>query len=302
VKFAITPNALAIIKLQEDASKPAGDAAPPPVPPGGNPAEKPEKPEKPGEAGPKKTSTLPGQERQGAAPAWEPTVGSLPVPSPNNPGVGISKPIPLPPQGSGSPVAPLASDRIAEGAGVPRPPKIEIPGKGAPKPELPLAGDPTPVPSCALFGKHLMNFALRDLNGQPWEYRKQKRGKLVLLDFWSTACVPCLHAIPELRRLKERYGPHGLEIIGIAYENGGTPQEQARRVREAAARHKIDYTLLLGAGNQCPVLVQFGVQRYPTLVLISENGWIIWEHPRNQLESHHLSEMERTIQRWLRLN
>jgi thiol-disulfide isomerase/thioredoxin len=152
-----------------------------------------------------------------------------------------------------------------------------------------------------LVGKQLVNFALYDLNGQPWEYRTQKRGKLVLLDFWSTDCLPCRRAIPDLRGLKALHGSKGLEIVGIAYENSGTPQDQAKRVAAFAAKNGMDYTLLLGSGRQCPVQTQFGVRAYPSLVLVGQNGWILWRH-EGAMEPQKLAELDRTIRYWLLRN
>src|SRR5207244_12210738 len=79
----------------------------------------------------------------------------------------------------------------------------------------PLAGPATQVPSCILTGKQLHNFALRGLDGRPWEYR-QHQGRLVLLVFWETTCMPCRAAIPYLKIFQNFYGPKGLEIIAIA--------------------------------------------------------------------------------------
>jgi thiol-disulfide isomerase/thioredoxin len=147
----------------------------------------------------------------------------------------------------------------------------------------------------------LVGFALYDLDGRVWEYRKQRRGKLMLIDFWSTSCVPCLQTLPYLRQLQDRYGSLGLEVAGIAYEDRGTLPEQARRVRGAAQQYKVNYTLLLGGGADCPIKAQFGVRAYPTLLLVDQNGWILWRH-EGRLEQHHFIEMERRIGLWLGTN
>src|SRR5205823_9687359 len=102
------------------------------------------------------------------------------------------------------------------------PPKVEIapwaPPRSASQPPgespAPLVSTqpdfgPTRVPSCILTGETLHNFALNDLSGQPWEFRSH-RGRVVLIDFWGTWCLPCLQSIPHLRILQDRYGPYGL--------------------------------------------------------------------------------------------
>jgi thiol-disulfide isomerase/thioredoxin len=132
------------------------------------------------------------------------------------------------------------------------------------------------VPSCVLVGKKLDNFALLDISLSTWEY-KTTRHKLMLLDFWMTNCPPCRDAIYTLKMLQDKYGPQGLEVVGIAYEEG-SPAEQARRVTDTAMYFKTNYQLLLGGGKQCPLKRSFQVQQLPTLVLIDESGTIVWRH------------------------
>jgi thiol-disulfide isomerase/thioredoxin len=162
------------------------------------------------------------------------------------------------------------------------------------------AGLPTPsvrVPSCVKTGRQLDNYALNDLNGQPWEYRNH-RGKVVLLDFWGTWCPPCLAAIPHLKSLQQQYGPYGLEVIGIDYERSGTFIEQIRKVENVRDRLNINYRLLLGTDmRSCPVKTQFGVENFPTLVLLDANNRVIWQ--KEGLDTYKLQELEVLIRQQL---
>jgi cytochrome c biogenesis protein CcmG/thiol:disulfide interchange protein DsbE len=45
-------------------------------------------------------------------------------------------------------------------------------------------------------------------------------GKVVLVHFWATFCVPCLHEMPGLENLWQEYREHGLVIVGIAADRG----------------------------------------------------------------------------------
>ena len=46
------------------------------------------------------------------------------------------------------------------------------------------------------------------------------RGKVVLVHFWATFCVPCLHEMPALEALWQAYRDQGLVILGIAADRG----------------------------------------------------------------------------------
>jgi hypothetical protein len=90
--------------------------------------------------------------------------------------------------------------------------------------------------------------------------------------------------------LQQSYGPHGLQIIGIAHEQGPL-DEAVSRIRGARGRYNINYTTIVsGTSPQpCPVMAQFQISRFPTMVLLDETGTIIWRKegvldPQSQLE------------------
>jgi thiol-disulfide isomerase/thioredoxin len=154
----------------------------------------------------------------------------------------------------------------------------------------------TRVPSCVLVGRQLHNFALYDLNGQPWEFR-QRRGRLVLLDFWGSWCLYCVQAIPHLNGLQQQFGPRGLEVIGIAYEDG-MPQERVHKVERVCRARQVNYRVLMGGDRTtCPVRTQFAVSAWPTLVLLDEEGQILWRG--EGLNSQQIQELELLIRRRL---
>ena len=204
----------------------------------------------------------------------------------------------------------------------PEAPKVFVPGPGdslppapprtpreeerpPPKPEPeptttdPVPGAPTPVPSCILIGKKLENFALFDLEGKPWEFRKERKGRLVLLQFWSSTNPESLQGLRNLRDLQATYGTFGLQVIGIAYEEGPWVQ-QVQNVRSARGRHVLNYVTLLGGGGQgsCPVRDQFAVEKLPELVLVGEDGQIVWRS-RGAPDADRLTELRLEIKKRL---
>ncbi len=248
------------------------------------------------------------------------TPGTPDVPAPPWPSPGPQPPAPVWPDDKGPPNTgdpkrpaglgmPVKTDDPAPPTAPPvRPDRVisinpqvpSTPPAGEKPPESPapsLTPDvPAPVPSCALTGNTLANFALYDLSGQPWEFR-QHRARLTLLDFWGTWCTGCLHALPHLKILQERYANYGLQVVGIAYEDGPLP-EQVQKVDRIRKRYSITYQLLLGGESKtCPVRQQFDVRAFPTLVLVDETGRILW---RGQgLDPQKLNELEMLIRQKL---
>ncbi len=83
-------------------------------------------------------------------------------------------------------------------------------------------------------------FALKDLRGKTVTLENFK-GKIVLLNFWATWCVPCRAEMPELIKLQTEYAAQGLQIVGITYE-----PEKPLIVSRVARTRKINYPLLFG--------------------------------------------------------
>jgi thiol-disulfide isomerase/thioredoxin len=175
-----------------------------------------------------------------------------------------------------SPVSPARPDQFAETAH-PRPPTASVPGPLGPAPGTPGAFAPAPAGPVAVVAQNRVQYlALPDADGRPWDFT-QRRGRLVLFDFWGTWCGPCLRAIPDLVRLQSSYGPRGLEVVGIACEKG-TPADAARRVQDI--RRKIpgvNYRMLLSDdATRGAVQSQFRIDRFPTLILVDADGTVLW--------------------------
>jgi thiol-disulfide isomerase/thioredoxin len=44
---------------------------------------------------------------------------------------------------------------------------------------------------------------------------REYHGKVVVLDFWASWCVPCRRSFPWMNNMQEKYGDEGLVIIGV---------------------------------------------------------------------------------------
>lgn len=62
------------------------------------------------------------------------------------------------------------------------------------------------------------SFSLKDMSGKKWTLR-DLRGKVVLVNFWATWCLPCRFEFPELEALHKRFHDQGLVVLAISDED-----------------------------------------------------------------------------------
>jgi len=98
------------------------------------------------------------------------------------------------------------------------------------------------------------------------------RGRFVLLDFWTYCCINCMHILPELHKLEQAW-PKNLVVIGVHSAKFSTEQ-QTPDILAAVERYKIEHPVINDARHE--LWDAFGVQAWPTLVLIDPEGSVVW--------------------------
>ena len=100
------------------------------------------------------------------------------------------------------------------------------------------------------------------------------RGKFVLLDFWTMGCINCMHILPELRKLEKAW-PNELVVIGV-HSGKFADEKKTENIKEAVQRLRIEHPVVNDA--QMVVWNSFGIQAWPSLVLIDPEGYAVWGH------------------------
>jgi peroxiredoxin len=94
---------------------------------------------------------------------------------------------------------------------------------------------------------------------------KEYRGKVVVLDFWTTWCRPCAQMVPLLAELSKTY-KQDLQVVGI----NGDQNRNADEIGKFVRAHGMDYPVVADPDKH--VQDQYGVATYPRLVLIDREG------------------------------
>ena len=93
------------------------------------------------------------------------------------------------------------------------------------------------------------------------------KGKYVLLDFWGTWCGWCIKGIPDMKEYYAKYKDR-IEFVGIDCN------DTEEKWKNGVAEHGLPWTNLYN-GNGKEIVTAYGVQGYPTKIIIDPEGKIV---------------------------
>ena len=104
---------------------------------------------------------------------------------------------------------------------------------------------------------------------------KDLRGKIVVIDFWTYCCINCMHVLPDLKYLEQKY-PNELVVIGV-HSAKFTNEKESNNIRQAIMRHEIEHPVVNDA--EMTIWGKFGVRSWPTLAIIDPEGFYCGAQP-----------------------
>lgn len=108
-----------------------------------------------------------------------------------------------------------------------------------------------------------------------------KRGDVVLIHFWTQGCINCIHALPKIQKLHERYGlekaheKRKLVVVGVHAPEFAYERSQSK-VADAIERHSLSYPNF--QDNAFLSWNEYGNQYWPGLYLIDSRGNLRYTH------------------------
>ena len=107
------------------------------------------------------------------------------------------------------------------------------------------------------------------------------KGKVVLLDFWFKNCGPCIESVPHLNALQEKFENQKFEILGI------NTYDAQKDISWFCNKQKIRYKVLM---NGKDIAEKYGVDGYPTIILIDKKGEVFYSGGFDQAKIEELIE------------
>lgn len=101
------------------------------------------------------------------------------------------------------------------------------------------------------------------------------RGKVVLIDFWATWCVPCVADLPNVKALYDKYHSLGFEVIGVSLDHSHHELESFVKQNSLPWEQVFDAKIQDTNKRPSPMATKFSVASIPTAFLVDRDGKVL---------------------------
>ncbi len=157
-----------------------------------------------------------------------------------------------------APVDPAPRPRVAA-----EPKLVTVRAQSSQPTELPVEGELTDLSGATAW-----------LNSSPLT-AQQLRGKVVLIDFWTFACINCQRALPYVRAWSEKYKDQGLVVIGV-HSPEFAFERKLDNVKRAVA--ELDLRFPIAIDNDFAIWRAFSNRYWPANYFIDAQGHVRFHH------------------------
>lgn len=112
-------------------------------------------------------------------------------------------------------------------------------------------------------GKNILGIKMKSVKTGATVDFAQFKGKKILIDFWSSWCIPCIEMFPELNKLKSEFEDKGATVKVITVSVDPMPQKVVDIIKEKNAQFEV---------LQAPESLQNAGILLPYSVAVDENG------------------------------
>ncbi|MEL6329871.1 MAG: thioredoxin-like domain-containing protein [Planctomycetota bacterium] len=107
---------------------------------------------------------------------------------------------------------------------------------------------------------------------RPLRIHEELEGHVVLLDFWTYCCINCLHILPDLEYLEEKYADEPFVVVGVHSAKFDTEAER-RSIRNAMFRYDIKHPVVVD--DEFRIWRSYGARAWPTFAVVAPDGEVV---------------------------
>lgn len=113
-----------------------------------------------------------------------------------------------------------------------------------------------------------VDLKLKDLSGAEQSLSSFK-GRIVILNFWATYCIPCREEMPDLAAIQNEYAAFGVQVIGASTDEAADRAKVLQFIKET----KVNFPIWMGTTSSD--MLRFGLgTALPGSVVIGKDGRI----------------------------
>jgi thiol-disulfide isomerase/thioredoxin len=113
-----------------------------------------------------------------------------------------------------------------------------------------------------------VDLKLKDLSGIEQNLGALK-GRIVILNFWATYCIPCRKEMPDLAAIQNEYAALGVQVIGASTDEAADRAKVLQFIKDT----KVNFPIWMGASSSD--MLKFGLgTALPGTVVIGKDGHI----------------------------
>jgi len=128
-----------------------------------------------------------------------------------------------------------------------------------------------------VVGERAINFTLPTFQGNRVTL-SDLRGKVILLDFWASWCLPCKEELPYLDILQKTYGQNEFQVVVINIDNNPTNAMEFLK--------KYNIKLMPLWDREKKVVSVYDVKKMPTTIFLDKDGRVRFVHSGFQSEQY----------------
>ncbi|MGZ3475221.1 MAG: thioredoxin-like domain-containing protein, partial [Polyangiales bacterium] len=102
------------------------------------------------------------------------------------------------------------------------------------------------------------------------------RGRVVVVDFWTSCYINCMHALPVLARLEKKHARDPFVVVGVHTQKFDAEPE-VERLRASVIRYGVQHPVAIDGDRG--IWESWGVSAWPTILVLDAKGRVIYEEP-----------------------
>ncbi|HEY3294820.1 MAG TPA: thioredoxin-like domain-containing protein [bacterium] len=107
---------------------------------------------------------------------------------------------------------------------------------------------------------------------KPLYINQDLKGRVVVLDFWTYCCINCMHILPDLEYIEQKYAGQPVVIVGVHSAKFDNEQDRDN-IRQAVERYNIAHPVIVDERHR--IWSEYGVNSWPTLMVIDPEGKVV---------------------------